>query len=146
MKKVSKYRSRSKWIKEHLGMGNNALAILVEQRVYEVMQRDCSEFDGGAFQFVDDSTEEGVDVHYMRLVAPQDKKFHVVCETNFYDGELSAEAFSIAVMTVVMNELCWIAYESNQQELSRKYGDAYHLLRDYGLEHPEAAAISGYLD
>ena len=74
------------------------------------------------------------------LAPHSDTPFNVSCENGF-EGQLSGDALGITV--------CLYAY-SNLSFSSGAFAETcaqqYHWLRDYMLEHPEAAAILGAID
>jgi hypothetical protein len=76
-------------------------------------------------------------------VAPEtDKRFEVVVEGNGYRGEMSADAFGIVVTLFVFGALVW----TDDEALREKFGEHYHQLRAFAMEHDEAAAIFAAID
>lgn len=73
------------------------------------------------------------------FVCPQtEKTYRVEVHSNYYQGEMSAQALG---MTVSLYALCVLA-ESGHDFLI----ESYHRLRDFAVRHPEWAAIGGAID
>jgi hypothetical protein len=76
-------------------------------------------------------------------VAPDtDRRFHVAVDGNGYTGELSADAFGIVVTMFALSALVW----TDDEALREKFGEHYHQLRAFAIEHDEAAAILAAID
>jgi hypothetical protein len=77
---------------------------------------------------------------YMAPQSPERLKVEV--HSNDYDGEVSADAFGVIVTLFVLGTLCWIENE----QLREKFSTHFYQLRDYALQHEEAAAILRAID
>lgn len=74
---------------------------------------------------------------YMEL--RQDEALKMECIGNYYNGTMSAEAASIAVNLCVQNAFAW-------QVDAEKHSAHFDQLRDYAIQHNEAAQIMAYID
>ena len=104
-----------------------------EHSVYEFMDRACEAYQGGYWTFYTLSN----DGFYMGL--PGGERFQMSWADNWFEGEMSADAASIGVNLFALSALSFTS-------CSEHYHDAYHALRDYALEHEEAAQISRFID
>jgi hypothetical protein len=105
----------------------------LEPFIYAITEKMAPAYHGGFWEFYTLSNGG----FYM---APDlDQTFEVYCE-NYFQGELSADALGITS--------CLYAYSrlSFGGGIAQMYARQYHLLREYMLEHPEAAAILGATD
>ena len=75
------------------------------------------------------------------MAPDSDAPFGVHCP-NSYEGTLSADALGITVCLYVFSRLSFIA----DDRIAGVYARQYHLLREYMMDHPEAAAILGATD
>ena len=74
--------------------------------------------------------------------APDDDRMFAVSCKNGYEGTMSADALGITACLYAFSRLSFVASEG----IARVYARHYHLLRDYVMEHPEAAAIIAATD
>ena len=112
--------------------GDRLLAF--EGAVYDLMRRFSPDYRGGFWEFIELSNGG----FYM---SPQHEgSFRFSVDTNGYEGEMSPDAAGITV--------CLFAYS----HLSFRYpdhivfADRFHRLREFALEHAEAAAIFAAID
>lgn len=74
------------------------------------------------------------------FMTPKTRKNYPICVPgNFYEGNMSAEAFGITVSLFALGEISW----TTEQDADI---DAYHALRDFALDHAEATAIMAAID
>lgn len=75
------------------------------------------------------------------FMAPRDtgKKVQVVCSGNYYEGEMSEEAFGIVACLYAYNAIA--ARDGITEEEQEQLVDHYYALRNFAAEHPEASAI-----
>jgi len=82
----------------------------------------------------------------------KDKVVPVTVETNFFQGDMSLAALSIAVQILWYNQLCWKANDEGKDKLARWANDCYYALKDVmylkelGLSGKDQAAVTGFLD
>lgn len=98
----------------------------VESYVYDFMRFLCKTYSGGYWEFYRLSNGGC----YMAPL--MESKMHVSVNTNFFEGEMSADAAGIVA--------CLFAYS----HLAFSYADMserYHNLREYALDHDEASLI-----
>jgi hypothetical protein len=106
-----------------------------EPVVYTITGNIVEEYDGGYWEFYELSNGG----FYM---APHsDTPFNVSCENGF-EGVLSADALGIAACLYAYSHLSFSGKSGFDETCARQY----HWLRDYMLEHAEAAAILGAID
>ena len=103
-----------------------------EQAVYSMARRLCPEYDGGYWDYYELSNGGW----YMGL--DSEEKFHVMWEGNYYEGDMSADAFSVTTNLYAYNVMF-----GSQDEL---FVPAYHALREYAAEHTEAQEILAAID
>lgn len=104
-----------------------------EAYIFNKMKEDAAKYNGGFWEYY--TLFNGG--FYMSLT--QEKPLKMVCVGNYYEGEMSADAASIGVNLFALNTF---ACEINPE----KFGEAYYQLRDYAIQHNEAAQIMAYID
>ena len=108
--------------------------LVFEGAVYDFMRRFSPDYRGGFWDF----TELSNGGFYM---SPQHEgTFRFSVDTNGYEGEMSPDAAGITV--------CLFAYShlSFRYPDDDAFGDHFHLLRAFAIEHAEAAAIFAAID
>lgn len=106
----------------------------LEPFVYHITGSIAEAYQGGYWEFYILSNG----AFYMAL--DSDAKFNVSCENGF-EGELSGDALGIVACLYAYSNLSF-----GNGAFAEKCAEQYHLLRDYTLERPEAAAILGAID
>ena len=107
----------------------------LEPFVYAITGNIADDYNGGYWEFYELSNGG----FYM---SPQsDTSFQVSCENGF-EGVLSADALGITAFLYAYSHLSFSGKSGFDETCARQY----HWLRDYMLEHPEAAAILGAID
>lgn len=106
--------------------------MMFEMTVYSMARRLCAEYDGGLWQYYELSNKGW----YMAL--DDDRTFRVVWAGNYYEGDMSADAFSITANLYAYNVMF-----GSQDEL---FVPAYYALREYAAEHAEAKKILAAID
>lgn len=106
----------------------------LEPTVYGFADRLSGDYSGGYWEFY--ALSNGG--FYM---APSgDQAFHVICE-NGYEGNLTADAFGIAVCLYAYSHLSFA-----EDAFAEVCAGQFHCLRDYALDHAEAGAIMAAID
>ena len=107
----------------------------LEPLVYAITDHIAEEYNGGYWEFYTLSNGG----FYM---APHSNTpFNVSCENGF-EGVLSADALGITACLYAYSLLSFNGKNGFDETCARHY----HWLRDYMLDHPEAAAILGAID
>lgn len=104
----------------------------VEDAVYTFLRHLAVEYRGGFWQFYELSNGG----FYM---APQVEPLRVKVSANGYDGQMSADAAGITACLFALSHLSFCIPD---ETITRHF----HLLRDFALEHVEAAAILAAID
>jgi hypothetical protein len=71
-------------------------------------------------------------------MAPETDRTFLVCAANGFEGEMSADAFGITVCLYVFS---LSSFDRRRPRLAGTCAEHFHLLREFAIEHPEAAAI-----
>ena len=109
--------------------------LIIEPVIYGITGRMAEAYSGGYWHFY--SLDNGG--FYM---APDiDQPFEVCCD-NYWTGELSADALGITACLYAFSHCSF----SRDQAFGRVMADHYHRLREYMLEHREAAGILRAID
>ena len=109
------------------------LMMLGEGQVYAWMRKLSDDYKGGFWNFYNLSNGG----FYM---APAGlKTLHVVCEGNFFAGDLSADAAGIVA---TLFALCYISNSTSDDSIIERY----HLLIEYAGQHEEASKIFRAID
>ena len=107
----------------------------LEPLVYAITDNIADEYNGGYWEFYTLSNGG----FYM---APHsDTPFNVSCENGF-EGQLSGDALGIVACLYAYSHLSF----SDKSGFDETCAQQYHWLRDYMLEHSEAAVILGAID
>lgn len=111
-----------------------ALMLIGKRAVYQFMSWLApDDYAGGLWHF----HERGGQPLFMSPDA--DKRFRIVCETNGYVGEVSAEAAGIIATLFALSHLSF-RYEAGQ------LAEAYMRLYEFAGDHPEAGEIFKAID
>lgn len=110
--------------------------IVFENFVYDLMAAQAVGYNGGFWDFLKLSNAG----FYMRPQPPKATgKWRFCVRGNGYEGDLTADAAGIVV--------CMAAYSHLSFRYPRfVFGDHFHLLRAFALDHPEAGEIIAALD
>ena len=73
-------------------------------------------------------------------MAPNGGSFRISVDTNGYEGEMSADAAGITVCLFACSHL---SFRYSNDEV---FGDHFHMLREFAVEHAEASAIFAAID
>jgi len=101
--------------------------------IYSLMDQFTTGYDGGYWNFYQLSNGG----FFMSLMS--DEKFQVSIDSNYFKGEMSAEAISI-----VVNLFAYCLLSEKYQ--SERFTDLYHNLLAYAYDHAEAGLILGAID
>jgi hypothetical protein len=107
--------------------------MMFESTVYNFMHRLALDYRGGFWQFYELSNGG----FYM---APDRGQYRFCVETNGYEGVLSADAAGITVCLFACSHL---SFQDTQGEL---FAERFHQLREFAVQHAEAAEIFAAID
>jgi len=107
----------------------------IEPTVFNIARGQAQNYSGGYWKFYSLSN----DGFYMAPDA--DGTFHIKCP-NFYQGELSSDAFGIAVCLIAYSYLSFC----EDTRFARICATHFNLLRPFVAEHPEALKIYSAID
>lgn len=109
--------------------------ITLEPRIFAWMDRLCTDYHGGIWNFSTISNGGA----FMSPYADSDDKWHLFNSMNGNGAEMSAEAAGIAV--------CLIEYSHHACHTEcDAMTEHYYRLRDYALQHPESSTILRIID
>lgn len=108
--------------------------LVAEMTVYHLMERlSPLDYRGGLWDFYE---RDGRPLY----LAPTSKpRFQIVCDTNGYEGEVSADAAGIIATLFAFSHL---SFKYPVDAMSEGYGRLY----DYAADHPESAEIFQAID
>ena len=105
-----------------------------ENEIYNKLgEASKGQYQGGYWQYYTLSNGG----FYMEL--DDDMRFDMECLSNYYNGEMSAQAASIAVNLCVQNAFAW-------QIEAEKFSEHFYQLRVFATGHEEANTILGFID
>lgn len=122
-------------------VANDPIALLNYMKMFSYIAEKSTESDDKHFPFGEPELrryENGA----MAIVYGDSERFKVTCNTNWYDGEMSAEALSLACNMWVCSNLSFNTTGDAQQALANNY----HLLYDIAYDHKDACEVAGFLD
>ena len=108
----------------------------IEPFVYTVAREMAPAYSGGYWLFYRLSN------HGFYMAPDIDGPVQASCATNFFRGELSADALGIVACLTAYSHLSF----SKDQGFARTCADQFYLLRDFAGYHKEAAAIYAAID
>lgn len=115
-------------------IGGITLGNLLRTAVFRKLNEMSEEYTGGRWILVKTSN----DAFY---IYPEGyEKLHLSVSTNFYEGDMSAEAAGIVSCLFVFNMACW-EFPDND-----KFHSLFYALRAFAAEHEEAGEIFGAID
>lgn len=107
-----------------------------EAGVYRWMRALCQTYKGGSWNFYNLSNGG----FYLALDdGGNGAPLHLSWHGNGFDGVMACDAAGIAV---TLFSLCHLAIETQEE----RFGDQYHLLRDFASHHAERRAIFSLID
>lgn len=107
--------------------------VMVENAVFTMMGIMCADYHGAFWQFFELSNGG------FYMVPKTDNRFHMTCDGNGFEGDVSADAAGIIACLMAFSHL------SFQLEDDRII-DAFHRLRDFASDHSEAGLIFSAID
>ncbi len=107
----------------------------LEPFIFDMAERLSRDYHGGYWHMYELSN------HAFYMAPASDAAFQV-SSMNGYQGEMSADSFGITICMFAYSHLSFASI----QELAETCIDQFYLLRDYMLEHPEAAGILAAID
>ncbi len=107
---------------------------LYEMAVYSMAGQLCDDYDGGYWNYYE--LQNGG--WYMGL--DSDATFHVMWPGNFFEGKMSADAFSITANIYAISAMF------GSPEENEIFVPVYYALREYAAEHPEREQILAAID
>jgi Antirestriction protein len=107
--------------------------MMFESTVYDFMHQFAPDYRGGFWQFYELSNRG----FYM---APDRDSFRFCVNTNGFEGVLSADA---AGLTVCLFTYSHLSFQDIRDDL---FADHFHRLREFAVQHTEAAEIFAAID
>lgn len=111
-----------------------AKCMIFEMTVYGFADRFSSDYNGGFWKFYT------VEPEGFYIAPESETPFKVANDMNYFEGELSADAFGIALCLFALSHM---TFAPNAPEILT---ERFHQLREFALDHVEASAIFGFLD
>ena len=108
--------------------------MIFEGAVYTFMRRFAPDYRGGVWRFFELSN------HGFYMAPHEQRAYPFSVDTNGYEGVMSADAAGITVCLFTYSHL---SFEYFGDEA---FAEHFHRLREYALEHTEAAAIFAAID
>lgn len=109
------------------------LFFIAENNVYNFMQRLSPDYRGGFWNFLEYREKP------LYLAPTSAPHYRIVCRTNGYEGEVSADAAGIIATLFTFSHL---SFDHPVDHLS----EGFERLHDYASDHPEAAQIYSAID
>lgn len=122
-------QQRKEFLTKHAG----EFFLHFEHYVYSLMDRASNDYGGGFWTFFELSNGG----FYMRPDQPHE--FFMTWEDNFFEGKMSADAAGVAVTLMALNHYSF-------KPEGEVFGEHFHRLRDFALQHAESAQIFGFID
>ncbi len=105
----------------------------VETAIFDVLGEMCEAYQGGHWEFYELSNGAF-------FMAPSGSgSYRLSCAGNYFQGELSAEATGIVASLIGINRALW-TFRTEQ------LNDRFYGLREFAIDHPEAAQIMAAID
>jgi hypothetical protein len=107
-------------------------ALTFEGAVYTHLRDLCADYNGGYWRFFDLSNGSG-------FMAPDSGQFRLTAP-NDYEGTVDADTAGIIATLYALSHL------SFQHPHAEVFGEHFHALREFALDHPNAEAIFAAID
>jgi hypothetical protein len=107
----------------------------LEPFIYGVADRLAEDYKGGYWDFFTLSNSS------FYMTPSDDRTYYAICD-NFYEGNLSSDAFGLTSCLYAYSHLSFAGTAS----FSHTYADMYHKLRQFMLDHPDAQKILASID
>lgn len=105
-----------------------------EQAIYRYMHEYCEGYTGGMWNYYTLSNGG-----FFMAWDADETSLKVSQPMNYYEGEMSAEAASVGMNLYVQNAFA-------HQVDAERFSEAFHALRDFAIQHQEAAQIMAFID
>jgi hypothetical protein len=112
----------------------NASCLRFEMTVYSLADRFSADYGGGFWRFYK------LQPNGFYIAPESDASFKIINEMNYFEGELSADAFGIALCLFALSHM---SFADNAPQI---LAERFHQLREFALDHAEASAIFSFLD
>ena len=112
--------------------------MIYENMLYSIMDRLCSDYNGGVWDLVYFADAEGNNV--LALFVPDQSKKYLLQSPNGYSAEISAEATAVVANLFALNYLC------SRFPDSEILNDKYYLLRNLAALMTENSEIYSLID
>jgi hypothetical protein len=106
--------------------------LMVESRIYGVLSQFSSGYHGGLWQFFELSNGG----FYM---TPPGNEYELRIDSNGFEDRMSADATGIVVCLFALSHLSFEVTDA-------VFSEHFHRLRDFAMNHPEAAKIFSAID
>ena len=116
------------------------MMVEMEARVFNTMSQCCPDYQGGYWHFYTLPKDSG----FMVLQTDKDR-LHLTGPLNYYDGEMSPTAASLAVCAMAYNHAVW-AHAERHPNFARGLQEKWEVLMQYIYQHDEAGEIARFLD
>lgn len=105
-----------------------------EVTVYNFMARlSPHDYGGGTWEFCERNSEP------LYLYPTSKERYRIICDTNGYEGDVSAEAAGIIATLFALSHL---SFACESERMSEQFGKLYA----YAADHPEAGEIFRAID
>lgn len=110
-----------------------------ESAVYETTRKNCPDYTGGSWHYVELSNGG-----YFMFPDMVEQMLSYRVASNGWSGVLSPEAAGIVSCLLVLSALACQLFERGMN--NAVVVESYHKLRDYALDHKERSSIFGAID
>ncbi|WP_127958523.1 antirestriction protein [Serratia microhaemolytica] len=138
---------------ESLALGCYKQSVTMRQQGRQNIEYNLFVFNDLCFrfarQFCDDYLIDSWDWYTLSnggfFICPKtEKTYRISVQSNYYQGEMSAQALGITVSLFALCALAELAHDKNQED--EYFTECYHWLRDYSFDVRESFAIAGAID
>lgn len=121
--------------------------MLAQDYLYFWMRQHTRNWSGGYWRF-HHVMAAGTDAVLSGYVFPlTEEGITVQISSNYYQGEMTAQAVGITAMLFAFNHVAWIAYENNADDpIIHSLNEKYVCLKNFALTLPEAVQIFRAID
>ena len=134
-------RSRTTFLPQYFG----SAFIHFESYVYRFMdQLAGDQYTGGYWEYY--HLSNGAPLMELSPCDDDPNPWQVTVASNYFDGEMSAEALSITANLFALGHLSAKLFNAGNNTLNARINRYYEALSDYASEHPEASAIRAAID
>lgn len=143
---------RAKFLPKHAG----GFFMSFENMLFNIAGKFSESYTGGHWEFKEGQAKTDEKEQGFFFLVPCGESYEVLNPNNYFEGELSGEAYGVAVTLITLSNYLFFVNDKRRQakgaiaqalsEQQDYLNDAFYALRSYAQTLPEAALINQFID